>query len=106
MVAAVLSYYCSLHMANVVSQCPGNAAFDQVTEFSDPFAVFWGPRAYTVTQILFFLTAIVLNVAAMVDTAQVELAVVGGQLASQLDDKLDDELGTLVALYVVVLVAL
>lgn len=74
---AVLSAFCSLHMANVVSQVPTpdhnkpNHNFDLCVEFSDPFRVFWHERWYTITQILFFLTATCMNVAAMVDTAEV-----------------------------------
>jgi hypothetical protein len=40
-------------------------------EFSEPFRVFWGRRAFLVTQILFFLCTVCLNVAAIVDTAEV-----------------------------------
>ena len=67
---AVLSAYCSLHTANTVSMVPGNRNFDQCVEFSDPYGIFWGPRAYKVTQVLFFCTVVCLNVAAIVDTAE------------------------------------
>lgn len=74
---AILSAFCSLHMANVVSCIPGNKHFTKCVEFSDAFGTFLGPRFYRVTQILFFLTAICLNTAAMVDTAQVVDSVLG-----------------------------
>jgi len=67
----VLSAFCSLHMANVVSKVPGNANFDQTIEFSEPFRIFWGRRAFLVTQVMFFFCTVCLNVAAIVDTAQV-----------------------------------
>jgi amino acid permease len=67
---AVLSAFCSLHMANTVSQVPNNKKFTQRIEFSDPFRIFWSERAYKVTQILFFLTTVCLNIAAIVDTAE------------------------------------
>lgn len=40
-------------------------------EFSEPFLVFWGRKAFVTTQILFFLCTVCLNVAAIVDTAEV-----------------------------------
>jgi hypothetical protein len=67
----ILSYFCSMHKANVVSQIPHNAHYDQCVEFSDPYKVFWNHRMYKVTQILFFLCTVCLNVAAIVDTAEV-----------------------------------
>jgi amino acid permease len=70
MFVAILSAFCSLHMANTVSQVPNNQKFDQCIEFSDPFRIFWSERAYQVTQILFFLTTVCLNIAAIVDTAE------------------------------------
>ena len=76
---AVLSSYVCLHMANTVSKMPKNANFDQPVEFSDPFKTFWNTKAYKVTQILFFLTSICLNVAAIVDTAEVVDSVFGLQ---------------------------
>jgi len=57
-------------MANVVSKVPGNHNFDKCIEFSDGFRVFWSKHAYQVTQCLFYLTAVCLNMAAIVDTAQ------------------------------------
>ena len=71
-----------MHMANVVSQVPGNKKFDLTTEFSDPFRIFWSDRAYHVTQVFLFLTAICLNVAAIVDTAQVVDSFLGFHVAS------------------------
>jgi amino acid permease len=67
---AVLSACCSLHMANTVSLVPGNTKFTKRVEFSDPFRIFWSERMYTVTQVLFFLTTVCLNIAAIVDTAE------------------------------------
>jgi len=67
----VLASLCSLHMANVVSQMPGNKQFDQCVEFSDPFSKFWNQSAFKVTQVIFFLCATCMNVAAIVDTAEV-----------------------------------
>ena len=81
-VVALLSNYCSLHTANVVSQIPGNKKFDKMIEFSDPFRIFWSENAYKVTQIFFFLTSICLNVAAIVDTAQVVDSFLGFHLSS------------------------
>jgi hypothetical protein len=56
---------------------PGNHNFDKCIEFSDPYRIFWGPTAYKVTQVLFFLCAMCLNVAAIVDTAEVVDSVLG-----------------------------
>jgi amino acid permease len=74
---AILSACCSLHMANTVSIVPGNAKFTKRVEFSDPFRIFWSERMYTVTQILFFLTTVCLNIAAIVDTAETVDSVLG-----------------------------
>ena len=67
---AVLSAYCSLHTANTVSMIPGNQNFDKCVEFSDPYRIFWGPTAYKITQVLFYFTAVCLNIAAIIDTAE------------------------------------
>jgi Transmembrane amino acid transporter protein len=67
----VLASLVTLHMANVVSKVPGNANFDKTVEFSDPFRTFWGNRAYYMTQLIFYLCTISLNIAAIVDTAAV-----------------------------------
>lgn len=48
-----------------------NANFNHCVEFSDPYRTFWNRKAYTVTQILFFACATSLNIAAIVDTAEV-----------------------------------
>jgi hypothetical protein len=64
-------------MANVVSQVPGNSKFGKCVEFSDPFHVFWNTTIYKVTQILFFLTTVCLNIAAIVDTAEVVDSILG-----------------------------
>jgi hypothetical protein len=79
---SILSYFVSLHMANVVSQVPGNHKFKHCIEFSDPFFIFWGPRAFQITQVLFFLCTTCLNVAAIVDTAEVVDSFLGLQFES------------------------
>ena len=66
-----LSALCCMHTANVVSKVPGNANFDKVVEFSDPYRIFWNRRAYYATQVIFYLCTLCVNVAAIVDTAQV-----------------------------------
>jgi len=66
----ILSALCSLHMANAISMIPQNRNFDKCMEFSDPFRIFWSEHWYKVTQILFFLTTVCLNIAAIVDTAE------------------------------------
>jgi hypothetical protein len=50
---------------------PNNRKFTQCIEFSDPYRIFWNETAYTLTQILFYLCALCLNVAAIIDTAEV-----------------------------------
>jgi len=60
-----------MHMASIISKVPGNDNFQKPIEFSDPFLIFWNRTAFNCTQCLFFLTAICLNVAAIVDTAEV-----------------------------------
>lgn len=78
----VLSAFCSLHMANVVSQVPNNGSFHHKVEFSEPFRIFWGRKAFIVTQIMFFLCTVSLNVAAIVDTAQVVDTFLGHSISS------------------------
>lgn len=48
-----------------------NLNFDQLVEFSDPFHSFWNRKVYYMTQILFYLCTLCMNIAAIVDTAQV-----------------------------------
>ena len=67
---AILSAYCCLHTANTVSMMPNNFNFDQCIEFSEPYRHFWNEKAYTVTQLLFLVTSVCLNVAAIIDTAE------------------------------------
>jgi hypothetical protein len=67
---AILSAYVCLHTANTVSLIPNNTTFQRCIEFSDPYRYFWTERSYKATQILFLLTAICLNVAAIIDTAE------------------------------------
>jgi hypothetical protein len=74
---AVLSSFCCLHTADVVSKVPGNKHFDKAIEFSDPYRIFWGRKAYLVTQILFYCCTICVNIAATVDTAQIVDSVLG-----------------------------
>jgi amino acid permease len=74
---AVLSSFCCLHMADTISKVPSNRSFDKCIEFSDVFSIFWNNKAYMVTQILFFLCATCLNVAAIVDTSQVVDSILG-----------------------------
>mmetsp|Transcript_760 Transcript_760/g.1168 ORF Transcript_760/g.1168 Transcript_760/m.1168 type:complete len:488 (+) Transcript_760:166-1629(+) len=67
----VLSTFCSLHMANVISKVPGNAHFHKEIEYSEAFRFFWGQKAFVITQIAFFACITCLNVASIIDTAQV-----------------------------------
>lgn len=69
-VVALLSAIVCRHMSQTVAKVPGNANYNQCVEFSDVFRVFGSERAYQLTQILFFLTTAVLNMAAIVDTAE------------------------------------
>ena len=73
----VLSSYVCLHTANTISYISHNTNFQKCVEFSDPYRYFINERMYNVTQILFFLTAISLNVAAIIDTAEVVDSVLG-----------------------------
>ena len=71
LLVGLISALCCMHMANVVSKVPGNANFDKVVEFSDPFRIFWNRRAYYSTQVIFYLCTLCINIAAIVDTAQI-----------------------------------
>jgi len=66
-----LSSLCSSHMANVISKVPGNSKFQKEIEYSDVFRHFWGERGFIFTQFFFFCCITCLNVASIVDTAQV-----------------------------------
>jgi hypothetical protein len=55
----------------------GNTKFTKCVEFSDPYRLFWHEKAYQATQLLFYLTATCLNVAAIIDTAEVVDASLG-----------------------------
>jgi hypothetical protein len=68
---AILSSFCCMHTADVVSKVPGNKDFCKPIEFSDPYRIFWSHKAYLVTQILFYCCTICVNIAATVDTAQI-----------------------------------
>ncbi|KAL7570139.1 hypothetical protein ACA910_019979 [Epithemia clementina (nom. ined.)] len=81
-VVGILSSLCSLHMANVVSQVPGNSHFRKMVEFSDPFKEFWNQSAYYTTQVLFFFCATCTNVAAIVDTSEMVDAFLGFHVKS------------------------
>jgi hypothetical protein len=70
-VVAMLSALCCTHTANIVSKVPGNANYDQSVEFSDPFQTFWSSKAYTATQVIFFACTLCVNLAAIVDTAEI-----------------------------------
>jgi len=71
LLVGLISALCCMHTANVVSKVPGNSNFDKVIEFSDPYRIFWSRRAYYGTQIIFYLCTLCVNVAAIVDTAQI-----------------------------------
>jgi len=67
----ILSTLCSLHMADTISKVPGNAHFHQEIEYSEAFRHFWGRKTFIFTQIAFFFCILCLNIASIVDTAQV-----------------------------------
>jgi len=67
----VVSKYCSLHMANVISKVPNNQYFTKHIEYSEAFNIFWGHKAYIFTHVSFFFCVTCLNVASIVDCAQV-----------------------------------
>jgi len=66
-----LSSLCSSHMASVISKVPGNSNFQKEIEYSEVFRHFWGERGFILTQLMFFCCITCLNVASIVDTAQV-----------------------------------
>lgn len=70
-VVGLISALCCMHTANVVSKVPGNSQFDKVVEFSDPYRIFWGRKAFYGTQIVFYLCTLCVNIAAIVDTAEI-----------------------------------
>lgn len=90
LLVGLLSALCCMHTANVVSKVPGNANFDNVVEFSDPYRTFWNERAYAATQVIFYLCTLCVNIAAIVDTAQIVDSFCGhsalGTAAYSLDD--------------------
>jgi amino acid permease len=67
---AIFSSLVCLHMAQTIQMIGRNKDYNQCIEFSDVFQVYSGRRMYLVTQLLFFLTAVVMNIAATIDTAQ------------------------------------
>lgn len=70
-IVAVLSMGCCQCMAYTVRALPHNSKFTLPIEFSDVFTYFWSPQMYQITQVLFFGCTLCLNVAAMIDTAEV-----------------------------------
>lgn len=66
-----LSSLCSSHMASVISKVPGNSNFNKEIEYSEVFRHFCGERGFILTQLFFFCCITCLNVASIVDTAQV-----------------------------------
>lgn len=74
---ATLSAFCCLHMASVVSKVPGNDNYNKCVEFSDVYRIFWNEKTYRLTQALFYLTAVCVNLAAIVDTAQTVDSAIG-----------------------------
>jgi amino acid permease len=83
---AVLSVACSLYICRVVQSIPAKAKIERPIELSTVVEYFWSHRAYLVTQWLFFACTFCLNVAAMIDTAQVVdtfLGVSGGPFLHQ-----------------------
>lgn len=67
----VLSTWCALHLANAISKVPGNINFRKEIEYSDTFRYYWGKKAFIFTHITFFCCITCLNIASIVDTAQV-----------------------------------
>lgn len=41
---AILSSFCCMQTADVVSKVPGNKDFDKPVEFSDPYRIFWSSK--------------------------------------------------------------
>lgn len=82
-VVGALAYFVTMHMSNVVSQVPGNSNFEKSVEFSDPFATFWSPKAFFACQLVYYLCTVSLNVAAIVDTAQVVDSFLGHTVGSR-----------------------
>lgn len=74
---AVLSVACSLYICRVVEAIPASAKIDRPVELSSVVGYFWNRRAYLATQWLFFACTFCLNVAAMIDTAQVVDTAIG-----------------------------
>ena len=67
----ILSSFCSLHMASVISKVPNNQDFKQGVEFPEAFQTFWGKRWFVAANWLFFGCITCLNVSSLVDNAQV-----------------------------------
>mmetsp|Transcript_15175 Transcript_15175/g.17333 ORF Transcript_15175/g.17333 Transcript_15175/m.17333 type:complete len:563 (-) Transcript_15175:254-1942(-) len=86
----ILSTFCALHLANVISKVPGNANFHKEIEYSETFKHFWGKNSFIFTQIAFFCCITCLNIASIVDTAQVVDQMLakfyGGTIALQCKD--------------------
>jgi hypothetical protein len=78
----ILAYFVTMHMSNVVSKIPGNSNFEKPVEFSDPFEVFWSRKAFLMCQVVYFLCTVCLNIAAIVDTAEVVDSFLGHTIGS------------------------
>lgn len=65
-----LSIMTCLNMSNVISKVPGNSNFQRQIEYSEAFRYF-APYWFMFTQVCFFFCVTSLNMAAIVDTAQV-----------------------------------
>jgi len=68
---SLLSIFCSLNFANVVSKIPDNKDFTKQIEYSDTFNIYWGRRWFIFTHIAFFLCVLCSNIASIIDTSQV-----------------------------------
>lgn len=68
---SILSAFCSLHMASVISKVPNNQDFKQGVEFPEAFLTSWGRGWFVLANWLFFACITCLNVSSLVDNAQV-----------------------------------
>ena len=75
------STLCATFLADAVSRIPGNARFEQRVEYSTAFQYFLGRRWFLVTQVTYFLSLFLQNVAAIVSTAQVVDSLVANCIA-------------------------
>lgn len=70
-VVCFISSACATFLCDTMARIPGNSQFERRIEFSDIFGHFIGPRAFSLTQVVFFLCLLSQNVAAIVSSAQV-----------------------------------